>query len=186
MASLVPLMRLVPLRAPRATLRPCYRAVGPGFATWHKLPTTLNRVSPVTILRVHESGGVVAGVRHISEWHSRRHNKGLTQRESLVVTLSLGVFLLYFMWLREPNDIDEYLNQPIWKRLPDIDPEKAEQMMEVDKYLGLQVDYAELEKYKEEYYAEQLEKLNKEKQHRKRHQDLLRSVSSNSQTPTYD
>ena len=119
----------------------CYRALGPGFSTWNKLPTTLSKVSSVTILRVHESG-VVTGVRHIAEWHTRRDIKALTQLESLVVTLSLGVFLLYFMWLREPNDIDEYLNQPIWKRLPDIDPEKAEQMMEVDKYLGLQVRFA--------------------------------------------
>ncbi|KAK8405730.1 hypothetical protein O3P69_001909 [Scylla paramamosain] len=247
MVSLVPVVRMMSLHAPRVTLKPCHRlcrqlvhtsyrykstkaseeeidldqplkfstsraatwkardtyggmvtedkmpwyqpALGPGFSTWHKLPITLNRVSSLTILRIHKSDGVL-GVRHIAEWHSKRDIRGLTQMESLVVTLSLGVFLLYFMWLREPSDIDEYLNQPIWKRLPGIDPEKAEQMMEVDKSLGLQVDYTELEQYKQEYYAEQFDKLNKEKQERKRHQALLQSVSSNramshnSQTPT--
>ncbi|XP_063886252.1 uncharacterized protein LOC135114286 isoform X3 [Scylla paramamosain] len=189
MVSFVPVVRMMSLHAPRVTLKPCHRALGPGFSTWHKLPITLNRVSSLTILRIHKSDGVL-GVRHIAEWHSKRDIRGLTQMESLVVTLSLGVFLLYFMWLREPSDIDEYLNQPIWKRLPGIDPEKAEQMMEVDKSLGLQVDYTELEQYKQEYYAEQFDKLNKEKQERKRHQALLQSVSSNramshnSQTPT--
>lgn len=43
------------------------------------------------------------------------------------------------MYLREPSDIDEYMNQPIWKQVPGIEPEDAERMMEVDKYLGLQV-----------------------------------------------
>lgn len=78
-------------------------------------------------------------MRHKTDWHYKSKFRRLSQLEVIVVSLSLGTFLLYFMCLREPSDIDEYLNQPIWKRLPGIDPEQAQRMMEVDKYLGLQV-----------------------------------------------
>lgn len=43
-----------------------------------------------------------------------------------------------------------------------------------------QVDYAELEKYKQEYYTKQLDKLNQEQQQRQKHQELLQAASSNS------
>lgn len=57
----------------------------------------------------------------------------------MVVCLSMGTFMLYFFYLRESSNIDEYLSRPIWERLPGIDPDRAEKMMEVDKYMGLQV-----------------------------------------------
>lgn len=79
------------------------------------------------------------GIRHKADWRSKNSFSGFTPREVVVVSLSLGSFLLYFLWLREPSDIDEYMNRPIWDRLPGINPEQAERMMEVDKYLGLQV-----------------------------------------------
>lgn len=82
------------------------------------------------------------------------------------------------MYLREPNDFDEYMSQPIWKRVPGIDPERAEQMMEVDKYLGLQVDYEELEKYKREYYAQKFADYEQEKQEEKRNRKLRQGAYS--------
>lgn len=189
MASYLPLFRMLSPRATYAVLRPCHRALGPHFSTWYKLPTICNNITSVSILRV-QGSGVAPSTRHIAEWHTRRHSKTFTQRESLVATLSVGIFLLYFMWLREPSDIDEYMSQPIWKRVPGIDPEKAEQMMEVDKYLGLQVDYAELEKYKQEYYEKKFNKLIEEQQQRQKHQELLEAATSHnamfrkvSQTP---
>lgn len=81
-------------------------------------------------------------MRFIAEWNSKRHGKSFTKREQIVVSLSLGIFMLYFLWLREPSDIDEQMSAPVWKRVPGIDPETAQGMMEMDKYLGLQVrDY---------------------------------------------
>lgn len=83
--------------------------------------------------------GTKQPIRYIAEWNAKRGGQAFTKYETIVFSLSLGTFLLYFMYLREPSDIDEYMSQPIWKRVPGIDPERAGQMMEVDKYLGLQV-----------------------------------------------
>ncbi|CAL4237919.1 unnamed protein product, partial [Meganyctiphanes norvegica] len=54
------------------------------------------------------------------------------------VCASVATFLIYFLYLREPNDVDEEMSRPIWERLPGIDPERAEKMMEMDKRLGFQ------------------------------------------------
>lgn len=78
-------------------------------------------------------------VRFISEWNRKRRDRSFTKKEQIIVSLSLGIFMLYFLWLREPSDIDEQMNAPVWKRVPGIDPEMAQGMMEMDKYLGLQV-----------------------------------------------
>ncbi|KAK3865221.1 hypothetical protein Pcinc_029154 [Petrolisthes cinctipes] len=96
----------------------------------------------------------------------------------MVVSLSVGIFIIYFLWLREPSDIDEYMNEPVWKRVPGIDPETAQGMMEMDKHLGLQVDYKALEEYKKEYYAEKAMEFEKELQEEKRHRELKTSMSS--------
>ncbi|XP_042863660.1 uncharacterized protein LOC122247992 [Penaeus japonicus] len=77
--------------------------------------------------------------RRISDWNQKRSGISKSRLQIIVINLSLGVFMIYFMWLREPNDIDEYMERPIWERLPGIDPERAEQMMEMDKRLGLQM-----------------------------------------------
>ncbi|XP_050715789.1 uncharacterized protein LOC126998336 isoform X1 [Eriocheir sinensis] len=178
MAALCPVLRrLLALRAAHSPLRRHYSTLGSHLSTWHKFPSTFNTKTSASLQRVHRNGGVL-GMCHKADWHYKSNFRGLTQREVIVVSLSLGTFLLYFMCLREPNDIDEYLNQPIWKRLPGIDPEQAQRMMEVDKYLGLQVDYTELEKYKQEYYAKKLEELHDEQQQRKKHQELLQKTTS--------
>ncbi|ROT80597.1 hypothetical protein C7M84_000662 [Penaeus vannamei] len=77
--------------------------------------------------------------RRISDWNQKRSGIDQSRLQIVVINLSLGVFMIYFLWLREPNDIDEYMSRPIWERLPGIDPERAEQMMEMDRRLGLQV-----------------------------------------------
>ncbi|XP_037788919.1 uncharacterized protein LOC119584408 isoform X1 [Penaeus monodon] len=116
--------------------------------------------------------------RRITDWNQKRSGIGHSRLHIVIINLSLGVFMIYFMWLREPNDIDEYMNRPIWERLPGIDPERAEQMMEMDRRLGLQVDTTGLEKYKKEYYAQQAEKFEKEQQAERRHREL-RAASRN-------
>ncbi|XP_071536471.1 uncharacterized protein [Panulirus ornatus] len=130
------------------------------------------------ILRTNGFVGTKLLKRFIAGWDDKRGNPVFTKQEAIVFCLSLGTFLLYFMYLREPNDFDEYMSQPIWKRVPGIDPERAEQMMEVDKYLGLQVDYEELEKYKREYYAQKFADYEQEKQEEKRNRKLRQGAYS--------
>ncbi|XP_076039968.1 uncharacterized protein LOC143024746 [Oratosquilla oratoria] len=96
--------------------------------------------------------------RTITGWDQKRH-KEVPRYQTIIVTLSVASFLGYFLWFREPSDIDEQMSRPIWERLPGIDPERAEVMMELDRRLGLQADYEALAKYKEEYYAKQAEEL---------------------------
>ncbi|XP_066981404.1 uncharacterized protein [Macrobrachium rosenbergii] len=99
-----------------------------------------------------------------------RADRYLKNNREVILTLTLGVFMSYFMFLRQPSDIDEYLSRPIWERVPGIDPETAEQMMEMDKNLGLQVDKTGLEEYKQRYYAGKLKEMEAEKKAEQRHE----------------
>ena len=58
---------------------------------------------------------------------------------SYVVIFSLGVFMFYFFYYREENDIDEFLEEPLWEKVPGIDPDICQKMMEFDQSIGLKV-----------------------------------------------
>ncbi|KAG7157743.1 uncharacterized protein LOC121879683 [Homarus americanus] len=142
-------------------------------------PQTSSKPGGDTLQLLRVRGGSCVGsyqpIRYIAEWNTKRSVVGFTKIETIVVLFSLGTFMVYFMYLRESSDIDEYISQPIWKRVPGIDPERAEQMMLVDKHFGLQVDFSELEQYKRDYYAQKLADLEQEKQEIQRHQELRHS-----------
>jgi hypothetical protein len=78
----------------------------------------------------------------------------LTEYQNIVISLSLGSFLLYFLWLREESDIDDEMKIPIWQKVDGIDPVMASRMIECDRKFGLDVKHSEklLEQYKKEYY----------------------------------
>ena len=58
-----------------------------------------------------------------------RHNFEYTEEEMnkhppstrLVAKISIGAMILYFCYLREENDIDERLYQPLWKTVPELE-----------------------------------------------------------------
>ncbi|KAK7076836.1 hypothetical protein SK128_026992 [Halocaridina rubra] len=116
-------------------------------------------------------------VRYVNDWH-RRADQVLRSNRQLIITITLGVFLGYFLMLRQPSNIDEFLSRPIWERLPGIDPERAEHMMLVDKSMGLQVDMSGLEEYRKKYYAEKSVHLEAEVQAEKKHRELRETMGS--------
>ncbi|KAK4313027.1 hypothetical protein Pmani_008963 [Petrolisthes manimaculis] len=152
-------------------------------ASQHLTFTTLSHSSNSNMdtkssLLVLTAEGCQQHIRLIADWNNKRHGSSFTQKEQIVVSLSVGIFIIYFLWLREPSDIDENMSLPVWKRVPGIDPETAQGMMEMDKHLGLQVDYKALEEYKKEYYAKKALEIEKELQEEKRHRELKTSMSS--------
>jgi len=76
----------------------------------------------------------------------------------------MGIFLIYFLALRESNGLDNYLDRPVWERLPGVEPEQAKQMMDIEYSLGLaKKDHsAAFEVYKREFYASRLRELEEE------------------------
>ncbi|XP_068200320.1 uncharacterized protein [Palaemon carinicauda] len=107
-----------------------------------------------------------------------RADRYLKNNRELILTLTLGAFISYFMFLRQPSDIDEHLSRPIWERVPGIDPDTAERMMEVDERFGLQVDKTGLEDYKKTYYAEKVKEMEAEKKAEERHRELRQASGS--------
>ncbi|CAL4094063.1 unnamed protein product [Meganyctiphanes norvegica] len=96
----------------------------------------------------------IVPIRSLAGWRQERAYKP-TNFQTIVVCASVGSFMLYFLVLREPNDIDEHIQRPIWVRKPGIDPEQAKCMMEMDhQMLGFKMDYEGLERYKEWYYSQ--------------------------------
>jgi hypothetical protein len=56
---------------------------------------------------------------------------------------SLGSFMIYFFVLREENDIDEMIYQPVWKTVPELEIPLFEYA--VKQHRELNAPYAELE-----------------------------------------
>jgi len=57
--------------------------------------------------------------------------------QPLVISLSVGVFLLYFLYLREENDIDEMMKQPLWERVPGLERKQLEVLLQYNEEHGL-------------------------------------------------
>jgi len=55
------------------------------------------------------------------------------------VTGSLAVFLLYFCVFREENDLDEYVNESIWDKVPQLKEQDLVQKISKGKKLGTDV-----------------------------------------------
>ncbi|CAL8097447.1 unnamed protein product [Orchesella dallaii] len=54
-----------------------------------------------------------------------------------VVVFSTGVFLLYFLALREENDVDERIGQPLWQKVPGLEKQQLHVVLEYNRNHGL-------------------------------------------------
>lgn len=50
-----------------------------------------------------------------------------------VVTGSVAIFLLYFLVLREENDIDEEMKRPLWERVPSLERQQLETLIKYNR-----------------------------------------------------
>ena len=57
--------------------------------------------------------------------HTREPEEVAPPYQGLVVSLSLGTFMLYFFVLREENDVDAILYRPLSETLKEINDKKA-------------------------------------------------------------
>jgi len=54
-----------------------------------------------------------------------------------VVSFSTAIFLLYFLALREENDIDEQMKTPLWEKIPGLEKQQLEVVLQYNKDHGL-------------------------------------------------
>ncbi len=79
-------------------------------------------------------------------WKASDTLGGGTQSDSIpdaqpyIVTISVGIFLLYFLALREENDIDEEMKIPLWDRIPGLERQQLEMLLEYNSAHGLPTD----------------------------------------------
>ena len=64
-------------------------------------------------------GSRAAKWRASDTFYGEKHNWPPSQR--YVIFASTVIFLLYFILLREENDHDEWLKQPLWQRIPGLE-----------------------------------------------------------------
>jgi len=57
-----------------------------------------------------------------------------------VVSISVGSFLLYFLYLREESDLDDAVAKPLWEHVDGMTPDQASQMIAVDKSIGFDTE----------------------------------------------
>jgi len=66
------------------------------------------------------------------------------QANRLSFYISLAVFMIYFMVLRQENDIDEELSKPLWQRLPSLEEQVLHERIILGKSKGDDVTKYEL------------------------------------------
>lgn len=57
--------------------------------------------------------------------------------QPLVVSFSVGIFLLYFLALREENDMDEYMDKPLWEKIPGLEEQQLHVVLNYNRSKGL-------------------------------------------------
>jgi len=76
-----------------------------------------------------------------SQWTAKDTHGGgnddMPRLQPLVVSLSVGIFLLYFCVLREENDIDEVMKIPLWERVPGLERKQLEVVLQYNEEHGL-------------------------------------------------
>lgn len=75
---------------------------------------------------------------------------------------SVGAFMLYFFILREENDIDEKIYQPIWKTVPELEIPLFEVAIQQHKQANM--PYADLEAHLKQALQRQEEAQQQQKQ----------------------
>lgn len=53
------------------------------------------------------------------------------------MAVSVGIFLLYFLWLREENDLDLELDKPLYKRIPALEQAQIKAQIRHQERQGL-------------------------------------------------
>jgi len=72
--------------------------------------------------------------------------------EPFVVSITVSIFLIYFLWLREENDVDLEMDKPLYERLPTL--ERAQ--------LKAQIRRNEREGLDNEFLQQRLQEVNRE------------------------
>ncbi|XP_005104842.1 uncharacterized protein LOC101864244 [Aplysia californica] len=122
------------------------RSVHTGPALWKKKEISSEPIKFTTS---------AANVRSMPEPVDRNEYQGV------IVAASLFVFLTYFLYLREENDLDEQLNVHLFDRVPGIEEPHLAQAIPRMKQLGL--DTAEAEGRLKELVQERLKREEEEK-----------------------
>ncbi|XP_045138888.1 uncharacterized protein LOC123520567 isoform X2 [Portunus trituberculatus] len=131
MASLVPLMRLVPLRAPRATLRPCYRLHRQLALASYRYKSTKASEEEIDL-----DEPLKFSTSRAATWKARDTYGSMVTEDKMpwyqpyVVALSLSTFLLYFCVLREENDVDTSLRMSLYDRIEGLEEKQLELTLE--------------------------------------------------------
>lgn len=67
----------------------------------------------------------------------KAQNESRPRAEPFVVAVSVGIFLLYFLWLREENDLDLELDKPLYKRIPALEQAQIKAQIRHQERQGL-------------------------------------------------
>ena len=70
-----------------------------------------------------------------------------------IICISFAVFLIYFCYLREENDLDKQLNFTLYERIDGLEEQQIRQKIEYNRNHG--IDFSALEKRLEEIISEQ-------------------------------
>ncbi|KAK2704972.1 hypothetical protein QYM36_017130 [Artemia franciscana] len=63
--------------------------------------------------------------------------------QTYVVCLSMAVFLTYFLYLREENDVDDFLQRSIYDHVPGLEKPHLETALKYNKQYGLETEAIE-------------------------------------------
>jgi hypothetical protein len=58
--------------------------------------------------------------------------------QPFVVVSSVAAFLIYFLYLREENDIDEEMKKPLWEKVPGLERQQLEMLLKYNAEHGIQ------------------------------------------------
>uniref|UniRef100_A0A0P4WC84 Uncharacterized protein n=1 Tax=Scylla olivacea TaxID=85551 RepID=A0A0P4WC84_SCYOL len=131
MVSLVPVVRMMSLHAPRVTLKPCHRLCCQLVHTSYRYKSTKASEEEIDL-----DQPLKFSTSRAATWKARDTYGGMVTEDKMpwyqpyVVAISLSTFLLYFCVLREENDVDTSLNTSLYDRIEGLEEKQLELTLE--------------------------------------------------------
>jgi hypothetical protein len=112
---------------------------------FHILRTKSTKANPTTTAEVDGFEDLDKPIKFTTskaaEWkasstHGGAVNPDMPWIQPYVVSFSTAIFLIYFLALREESDIDADMNVPLWQKVPGLERQQLEVVLDYNKQHG--------------------------------------------------